>query len=539
MLTLFRDLRHGIRMLLAKPGFSATAVIVLALGIGANTAVFSLVNGFLLKPLLIQKPEELVGCYSRNTHKPDDYRAFSYPNYLDLRDGNPVFSSLMAHNPAIVGVSEDGATGTATRRVLADIVSSNYFATFGVPLFRGRTFTAAEERPGSPADVVIVNYSFWTKAGSDPDLVGKTLRINSRILTVVGIAGEGFTGTTAMISPELYMPLSLHDSMTNGFEGVGRSLASRSDNVLILIGRLRSGVTAKAADSQLTAVASGMEKAYPAENKDQTFIVHGLSRMSISTNPTGDNEIWVPAILLLSMAGVVLLIASLNVANMMLARGAARRKEIAIRLALGGARQTIVQQLFTESMLLALAGGAAGLAVAYWSTSALMHSLPRLVPIDLVYSATPDWRILAATMGFCVLSTLLFGLGPAWNLSRPNVVSSLKDGENQEITSGKRGRLFSRRNVLVMSQVCLSLVLLTSAGLFIRSAQRAANVEPGFRLDDGILVEVNASMAGYDEAHGRQVYRTLLQRLGSIPGVESVSVAGTVPFGMVSLGRDI
>src|SRR3984893_8198552 len=157
--TLIRDLRHGIRMLLSEPGFSATAVIVLALGIGANTAIFSLVNAFLLKPLLIRKPEQLVGCYSRNSHKPDDYRAFSYPNYADLRDGNAVFSSLMAHNPAMVGVSE----GDTTRRAFADMVSSNYFATFGIPLFRGRTFTADEERPGSSSEVVIVSYNFWKK----------------------------------------------------------------------------------------------------------------------------------------------------------------------------------------------------------------------------------------------------------------------------------------------------------------------------------------------------------------------------------------
>jgi predicted permease len=535
MTNLFKDLRYGVRMLLNKPGFTITAVIVLALGIGANTAIFSLVNAFLLRPLLIQKPEELVGVYSRNAHKADSYRAFSYPNYADLRDGNGVFSSLAAHNMAMVGLAE----GDTTRRVFADLVSSNYFATFGVPLFRGRTFTAAEERPGSVAEVAIVSYPFWKKTGSDPELVGKTLRVNSRILTVVGITAEGFSGTTAMISPEVYMPLSLHDSMTNGFEGVGRSLASRDNNVLILIGRLKAGLAAKAADSQLAAVASGMEKAFPAENKDQTFIVHPLSRMSITTNPSRDNEVWIPAILLLSMAGVVLLIASLNVANMMLARGSARRKEIAIRLALGGSRKTIVQQLFTESLLLALAGGAAGLALANWSTSALMYSLPRLVPIDLVYSAAPDWRILAATMGFCVIGTLLFGLGPAWNLSRPNVLSSLKDGDHEDVTSGKRGRLFSRRNVLVMSQVSLSLVLLTSAGLFIRSAQRAANVEPGFSLDHGVLVEVDPSMAGYDEARGRQVFRALIDRLGSIPGVESASLAGTVPFGMVSLGRSV
>jgi predicted permease len=532
---LLKDLRYGVRMLLNKPGFTITAVIVLALGIGANTAIFSLVNAFLLKPLLIQKPEELVGCYSRNTHKADSYRAFSYPNYVDLRDGNAVFTSLAAHNLAMVGLAE----GDTTRRVFADLVSFNYFATFGVPLFRGRTFTAAEEHPGSPAEVVIVSYSFWKKTGSDPDLVGKTLKINSRILTVVGITAEGFTGTSAMVSPELYMPLSLHEAMTNDFEGVGRSLAMRDNHVLILVGRLRSGLAGKAADSQLAAVASGLEQAYPAENKDQTFMVSPLSRMSISTNPSSDSQIWIPAVLLLSMAGVVLLIASLNVANMMLARGSARRKEIAIRLALGGARQKIVQQLFTESLLLALAGGAAGLLVADWSTGLLMHSLPRLVPIDLVYNASPDFRVLAATMGFCVLSTLLFGLGPAWNLSRPDVVSGLKDGEHEDITTGKRRRLFSRRNVLVMSQVSLSLVLLTSAGLFIRSAQRAANVEPGFRLDNEMVVEVDPSMAGYDEAHGRQIFRSLIERLGSIPGVESASLAGTVPFGMVSLGRGV
>ena len=535
MSTVVLDLRHGIRMLLNKPGFSATAVIVLALGIGANTAMFSLVNAFLLKPLLVRNPEQLVGCYSRNSHKPDDYRAFSYPNYLDLRDANAVFSGLMAHNPAMVGVSE----GDTTRRTMADIVSSNYFATFGVPLFRGRAFTAAEERPGSRIEVVIVSYSFWKKTGRDPNLIGKTVRINSRALTVVGITAEGFTGNTALFAPEFYMPLGLHDAMTNDFEGVGRRLASRDDHVLILVGRLRPGMNEKSADAQLAAVASRLERAYPAENKDQTFIARPLSRLNISTNPTNDSELMIPAILLVSMAGVVLLIASLNVANMMLARGAARRKEIAIRLALGGARLAILRQLFTEGLVLALAGGAAGLALAYWSTTALVESLARMAPINIAYTAGPDVRVLAATLGFCLFSTLLFGLAPAWNLSKLNVVSGLKDGEHEDVATGKRRRLFSRRNVLVMSQVSLSLVLLTSAGLFIRSAERAANVEPGFRIDNGILVEVDPSLAGYDEAHGRQILRQLQERLRSIPGVEAVSVAGTVPFGIISLGRGI
>jgi predicted permease len=529
MSTLLQDLRYGIRTLLAKPGFSATAILVLALGIGANSAIFSLINAFLLKPLVIQKPEELVGCYSRNVHTPDNYRAFSYPEYADLREGNAVFGSLMAHDLAMVGVAE----GDGTRRAFADIVSANYFATFGVPLLRGRTFTAAEERPGAVSDVVIVSHNYWKKTGSDPNLLGKTLRINSRILTVVGIAAEGFSGTSSVLNPEFYVPFSLHDALTNDFDGRGRRLAARDNYALVLVGRLRPGVTEKSADAQLASVAAGMDRAF---HTDQTFIVRPLSRMSISTSPQSDSQVMLPALILLSMASVVLLIASLNVANMMLARGAARSKEIAIRLALGGGRRNILQQLFIEGLILATAGGAASLLVAYWSTGALIRSIDRVLPLDLAYPGGPDARVLAATMLFCLFSTLLFGLAPAWNLSKSNVISGLKEGEG--IAAGKR-RLFSRRNVLVMSQVALSLVLLTAAGLFIRSAQRAANLEPGFQLAGGVLLEVDPSMAGYDEARGRQVYRTLLARLGSIPGVESVSLAGTVPFGMVSLDRRV
>jgi len=534
MVTLVQDLRFGIRMLFKNRGFTLAAALVLALGIGANTAIFSLVNAFLFKPLVIRKPEELVGCYSRNSKKPDDYRAFSYPNYTDLRDNNAVFSSLLAHNLAIAGLSE----GDTTRRVFLDIVSSNYFATFGVPLFRGRAFTAEEERPGAATPVVIVSYSFWKKSGADPDIIGKTLRINGRIFTIVGIGAEGFTGTTALISPELYVPLGVYEWVINDFGEHGRQLAARDNHALILVGRLRPGFTWRTADSLLAAVATRLEKAYPGVNNDQTFIARPLSRLSISTNPTDESQLSVVSALLLSMAGIVLLIASLNVANMMLARGAARRKEIAVRLALGASRGNILRQLFTEGLLLAIPGGVAGLAVAYWSTTALVASLAKLAPIDLVYNGAPDLRVLAATMGFCVLSTLLFGFGPAWSLSKQDVVSDLKGGEAAG-SLGKFQRLFSRRNLLVMSQISLSLVLLTAAGLFIRSSVRASQVEPGFRMDHELLAEVDAGLAGYDEAHGRQIYGALMDRLKSLPGVESASIAATVPFGMISLGRGI
>jgi hypothetical protein len=247
-------------------------------------------------------------------------------------------------------------------------------------------------------------------------------------------------------------------------------------------------------------------------------------------------ELAVPSILLLSMAAVVLLIASLNVANMMLARGAARRKEIAIRLALGGARRDIVQQLLAESLILALIGGILGLFIAWWSTGGLVSSMARIGPIDPVYSATPDVRVLAATFGFCLLSTLLFGFMPAWNLSRPDLVTDLKDGARGG-SGGKR--LFSGGNLLVMGQICLSLTLLTAAGLFARSALRAGDMAPGFRIDNSIVVELDAGLAGYDQARGRETYGALLDRLKALPGVESASLANTIPFGMMSNGRNI
>jgi predicted permease len=531
---LIQDLRYGVRMLFKQPAFSLAAVVVLALGIGGSTAMFSIVDAMLLKPLLIQKPDQIVGCFSRDTQKPDSYRAFSYPNYADLRADNGVFSSLAAHNLALVGIKE----GDTTRRAFSDIVTSNYFETLGVPLFRGRTFTPEEEKPGSGIPSLIVSYSSWRKSGADPNLLGKTRQINGRIFTIVGISAKGFTGTNAMISPEMYLPMGMYESMVNDFDGHGKQLALRSNNALIVIGRLREGMTQQTANASLAAVADRMAKAYPGENKDQTFMVHTLSRNSVSTNPPRGNEGAFPAILVISMAGVVLLIASLNVANMMLVRGAARRKEIAIRQSLGAKRGSILQQLLVEGLILAFIGGAAGLALAAGGSSLLMQSMARLAPVELVYNAAPDFRVLLATTGFCILSAIIFSLGPARSASKASIVSTLKSGETQEKVGIGWAR-FSPRNLLVIGQIGLSLTLLTAAGLFIRSAQATQGVEPGFRIGNSTLIEVDPSLIGYDEARGRQTFRAVVDRLRAVPGVESVSMAATVPFGMVSLGKKI
>jgi predicted permease len=530
---LWQDLRYGIRMLLNKPGFTAAAVLVLALGIGANSAVFSLVNAFLFKPLLVQKPEELRGLYSRDAKHPDTYRAFSYPNYVDVRDRNQAFSGLASLNLALIGIQE----GDATRRAFAAVVSSNYFSTLGVTFAKGRPFLAGDEKPGGEL-TAIVNYSFWQKNGEDPQLVGKPVRINGHLFTIVGITPKGFTGTTALLSPEIFVPLNAYGMVMNDFDGQVKPLAARDNNALLVFGRLKPGVTERTADATLAVVASQMENAYPAENKDQTLIVRPLSRMGYSTGPQTDGSLRVPAVMLLSLAGVVLLIASLNLANMMMAKGTARRKEIAIRLAIGGSRRRIVRQLVTEGLLLAILGGAAGLVAASWSTTLLIQSLARLAPIDIVYDARPDVRVLGFTLLFCALSTVVFGLFPAWKLSKPDVWIDLKENTGEDVVGGKR-RLFSRGNMMVMAQLSLSLMMLAAAGLFVHSAVRASNIQPGFSLENEVIAEVDASLIDYDETHGNQLYGRLKERLRQVPGVESVAIAVTVPFGSMRLGKNV
>jgi predicted permease len=535
MESLRQDIRFGVRMLLKNPGFAAIAVLVLGLGIGANTAIFSLVNAFLIRPLPVEKPQELVSCYNKNTKNPNSYRAFSYPDYVDLRDRNSALTNLTAHNLAMVGITE----GDTTRRVFADVVTSNYFDTFGVRPARGRGFSPAEEKPGSQVPVAVVSYQFWRRRGSDPDLVGKTLKINGRIFTVVGIAPEEFTGTMVIFSPEVWLPTGMFEAVMNdAFEGGKRPLAARDNHSMYLIGRLKPGTTIERADAELAVAASQLSQAFPADDKDFTVIARPPSRTSVSPGPQEDSELRVTSVLLISMASVVLLISCLNLANMLLARGSARRKEFAIRLALGGGRGRIMRQLFTEGLLLSILGGAAGLILAYWGTSLLVASMGGMLPLDIVYHSGPDARVLACLMGLCFVSTLISCLGPGLKASRPDVVAEIKEhaGEDAE---GKRRRWFARRNVLVVAQLSLSLVLLTAAGLFIRSALRAADANPGFSMDGQLILEIDPALAGYNEARGRDIYRGLIERLGSVPGIESAGTAATVPFGMISLGKDI
>lgn len=531
---LSHDLRLSVRLIAKHPGFSGVAVLVLALGIGVNTAIFSLVNALLFKPLHGVEPGRLVGVYSRNAKTPDSYRAFSYAEYRLLRDDGSVFESLLAQNFALIGLGE----GDTTRKVFAGVVSSSFFETLGVPLLRGRAFTPGEEAPGAETPVAIVSYGLWRKKG-DPDLVGKTLRLNGRSVTVVGVAPEGFSGTMAIASPELWLPLGMYDATLNDFQrkGGAAKLADPTHRNLIVNGVLRAGMDAGAAAAPLHLVSQRLAQAFPADSGDQVLSIAPLGRLGISTQPLPQDAPAAAGGLLTLMASLVLLIACLNLANMMLARGESRRKEVAVRLALGARRAHVVAQFLIEGLTLALLGGAAGVALSTVAVRVLVASLEPLAPLAIVFQVAPDVRVIGATLVFCVLATIFFGLGPAWSLARADALPALKEQAGEQ-RPGRRAWL-APRNVLVVGQVALSLALLTTGGLFVRGALAAAGADPGFRLERGLLIEADPALSGAEEARGRLEYRDALERLRRLPGVEAASLASTVSFGPISTGRHV
>jgi predicted permease len=531
---MIHDFRFALRQLGKAKGFTAAAVIVLALGIGANTAIFGILNTLLFQPPAYDKPGELVQVFSQDKKNPDKFRGFSYATFLDVREQNSVLSGVMAHNLSMVGLDEGGRT----RRTFADIVTRDYFSVLGVAPAQGRAFLPEEETPGTNPPVAIVSHSYWEKQALNPALLGSTITINSRPYTIVGILPKGFTGTMRIFAPEVWLPMGSYDQVGMDFESAKRgSIASRSRTELLVIGRLKPGVTAVTAAAALKTLAANLEQAYPVEQKDQTLITAPLSRFATSTRPNNDNQVKMLAPLLLGMAAVVLLVACLNLANMLLARGTARRKEIAIRLALGGSRWRIVRQLLIEGFLLALLGGVGGLVLGLWSSDLLVASMMRLMPVDIVWENSPNLSLVSATLGFCVLGTLVFALGPALKLSKSAVIEDLKEHAGEDVV--RRSWRFLPRNPLVVVQIAFSLALLTAAALFIRGAGKAASVDTGLQTDNNFLLEVDAGLAGYDQARARNLYRTLEERLAALPGIERVSIASTVPFGLVSLNKPV
>ncbi|MGE3312213.1 MAG: ABC transporter permease, partial [Limisphaerales bacterium] len=509
------DLRLAFRQMLKNPGFTVAAVLVLALGIGLNTAMFSLIYALAFNPRPFPEPDRVVQIYSQNKKEPASFRAFSYPAYRELRERRDLFAGVLAQALAFVAVGDGGEA----RRGVATMVSANYFEVLGVPLLRGRAFTAAEEVPGADLPVVIVSHFHWRNAGSNPELVGSTLRINGRHFTVVGITPEKFTGANATIGPEFYLPLGVLDSLGGG----DSSLQDANAFALTLVARLQSGIASEAAQSALAGTAAGLEERYPVEQKDQAFVLGPSPRFVVGSEPKENGGM--PAVLgtvVMGLTGSVLLIVSLNLAGLLLVRGHARRKEFAIRLAVGATRRRLVRQLLTEGLVLSLAGGALGCLGAVLGTRMLIAIVSDRLAFALLFAAPAPLVPIVSTLVFCAMATLFFVLGPALTLVRRELIPDLRLDAG-EITL--RRRRWLPRHPLVVAQIALSLMLVIGAGLCARWVGRQLSTDAGIDAGRTLVVEFDASLGGRDQAGTLEIFRQVSERLAHLPGVAAASIA--------------
>ena len=533
MQTLWQDLRYALRTYIKAPGFTLIAVLSIALGIGANASIFTLVNAVLFKPMPVPHPEQLVALYTTepNSKYPSQ---FSYPDYRDYRDQNEVFSDLFLHNgiPVSLKNSDDKA-----ELIWGELVSGNYFTGLGVTPATGRTLTPDDDRPLAGNPVAVLSHDFWRRRfGADPSVVGRAVRLNSHNFTVIGVARQGFSGTRfGGFIPDLWVPVSMHKEIVADSEGWLENRASHSFNVN---GRLKPGVTIEQATAAMNTHAKQLAAAYPRTNANISVgMVPGGNKVQPALTLLG--YIPIVAALMMGIVGLVLLIACANVANLLLTRASARRREIAIRLALGAGRGRLVRQLLTESVLLSLLGGGLGLLLAQWFNQLVPLANPTLdfATIDFNYDLALDHRVLWFTLALSSFTGIVFGILPSLQASRTDLVAALKGGDAPVLISGMR-RL-STRNLLVVAQVALSLILLITAGLFVKSTRNVQNMNPGFETKNIMLASVDADLRGYDQAKGRRFFKQIVERLRALPGVEAASIGGPLPLDSYSEGASL
>jgi len=492
------------------------AIVSLALGIGLNTAIFNLVSAVLLQPLPVRDPARLVSLFTLDRTNPGLLYC-SYPNYQDYRDRNTVFSGLALYTPiqaTLTGESEPAD-------MLGQIVSGNYFDVLGVKPVLGRTFLPEEDRvPGAQA-VVVIGYAFWTRRfASSRSAIGATMGLNNRRYTIIGVAPRDFHGANALISTDLWVPMMMYPQMYEMADWVDH----RKALLFSVIGRLKDRVSRQQAEDNMKTLTAQLALEYPADNQGRTVTLLPLTESVIQPNSRG-GLVMVGSVAL-GVSGLVLLIACANVANLLLVRAAGRRKEMALRLALGVGGGRLIGQLITESALLSIAGGAAALGLARWGRDLLWTFRPPwMLSGDAVLRY--DGRVLGFTLLIAVLATLVFGLTPAIGASHTDLATELRERRSPWTRAGHRVNV---RSLLVMVQVALSVVALTGAGLFLRSLRNAQAVDPGFDAAHMATAALNVKARGFTEAEARQFYARVLERTGSLPGVAAATLAFNAPF---------
>jgi len=529
--TLWQDIRFGLRMLAKNRGFTAIALITLAIGIGANTIMFSVVNTLLFRPLPVKEPDRLVRC------EVGEARLLPYAGYVDLRDNNPAFSDLIAHS-YYGGVPDTLVRDGSVTPVAALFVSANYFTALGAASLYGRTFLP-EEEVASAEPVAVLSYRTWQRLGAEPEIVDTYVHLNGKPCRIIGVAPKTFTGA-AVVGPDVWLPLGTYGRVgkywVERYEGTDDQWNYPPSAV---VGRLKPGLGISEAQARLQSVLPRLKQMYPRyakrwERENATFHLRPLPRLNAGAVDNDKPALDRIGLGLMGISGVVLLIACLNLANMIVVQGAGRQLEIAIRAAIGGGRPRIVRQLLIESLLLAVFGGILAVGVALWGMRVLklwaaMGRLPLYLGSAIASGIALDVRVLAATLGFCLIATVLFGLRPALRLSGRDLVGDLKESGRGVLEATRRRRFFVPRGLSVLCQMALSVALVMTATLLARTALRAVRAEPGFGLDGKVVVSVKPFAGGYSIPQAKQACETLAQRLKDLPEIQAVGLSCKSP----------
>jgi macrolide transport system ATP-binding/permease protein len=522
---LWRDIRYASRTMRKNPLFVLFVVLTLALGIGANTTVFTVINTLILNPLPVQNSSELAAVAGTETKGASKSQMILPVSFLDLKDyqaRNEVFTSLAGYiGPRPVTLAVSGGS----ERMFAELVTGNYFSTLGLKPARGRFFLRDEDSTPGAHPVAVINYATWqARFGAESDIVGKTLRLDDVVFTVIGVAPPRFIGVNAVFGPDLWIPAAMAEQLLpNQMHGV---LSERSKAMFLGVGRLKSGVSHAQAQSDLETIASALAREYPETDEGHSARALTVTDVLFGSSGSGSTPILFASAVLLIIVGIVLLIACSNVANLLLARAAARQQEIAVRLAVGASRGRLVRQLLTESVFLGFLSGMAGLAIGYAGLRALWSSLPGGVSANLVQPKM-DTAVFVFTLVVSLATGFVFGTVPALRASRTSVAETLKE---ESRTSGKsRGRV-SLASALLVGQVAFSFVALMTAALFLRSIGRAYDMDPGFQTKHLAVLLTNPGQAGYSKPQTKAFYKTVREEVGAMPGVASASWASNLPL---------
>jgi len=521
---IMKDVRFTFRWLSRSPGFTFAALTCLAIGIGFNSALFSVVDSVLFRPLPVKSLDRLTDVFM-SAHDGGRYATFSFPDFLDVRSRNGVFEDMLGFSPMIAALN----LTDRTRLLMGEIVTGNYFQMLGIRAARGRTLLPEDDRPGAEP-VVMVSDQYWRRdLGSDPQVIGRTIRLRGLQYTIVGVAPRGFTGMIPVLSAELWLPISRVNEVDTA--GISESLPSpgtsmldrRGDRWMFVKGKLRRDVTLAQAGANLDSLMRQLAAEFPQTNKDKFASVLATGKVRI--HPESSAVMMPAAAGLMTAVGLVLLIACANVASMLLARATTRRREIGIRLALGADRARLIRQLLTESGLLALAGAVAGVMLAWWLIR-ILTTIQFPIPFPISLDLRIDTRVLVFTCAVTIVAALAAGLAPALRCSRPDIVKDLRS-ENH-VRPGMRR--WSLSDFLVAGQIAVTLVLLVAAGLLLRSLVAAQEAEVGFQARGLAIVSADPSMLRYDEIRSRQFWDQALTRVRTLPEVESAALARRLPF---------